>query len=101
MLGLGNSIASSGSTGFAPSDISGLVANFNFLQGVTISSDEVTNWADTTSPRWVTRLTTGDKVMFTGLEAGDLTQDDDSHTKFNVHIPHTVNMVDVNKFIIK
>jgi len=48
MLGLGNSITSSGLKGFDPSDISGLVANFNFLQGVTISSDEVTNWADTT-----------------------------------------------------
>tara|TARA_R110002012_G_C11554812_1_gene602828 strand:+ start:401 stop:1132 length:732 start_codon:yes stop_codon:yes gene_type:complete len=48
MLGLGNSIASSGSTGFHPSDISGLVANFNFLQGLTLSSEFVTNWEDTT-----------------------------------------------------
>jgi len=48
MLGLGNSIASSGSISFDPSDISGLVANFNYVHGITLSGEFVTNWEDTT-----------------------------------------------------
>ena len=62
-----------------------------------------TNEADTTSPKWVTRLTTGDKVMFVGLDAGSADNPtlNETHTKFNVHSPHEVNMVDVNKFIVQ
>ena len=74
MLGLGNSLVSSSSIPFHPSDISGLVANFNSSVGITLSSTYVTRWADTTGsyllvpedtplrPTW----TSSRGVVFTG-----------------------------------
>ena len=46
--------------------------------------------------QYSTRLTTGDKVMFAGLQDDFLEQ-----KKFNVHEPHVVNMVDTNKFVVQ